>query len=304
MFSISQLGRRCAVAVGMGLMSFAISVADAQVPAAGMPGVSVRSGIVYTQGVSEPLKADVYLPEGNGPFPGILFLHGGGWMNGNRYQMSKLIRDLAARGYVGFTIEYDVDPAPYPTSFEESLAALKYFRDHAAEFHLDPARIAVAGSSAGGELAALVALNPSGVTIPAWAVPSVGQKPVQGAIILNGVLDLTSLGDKSSMVTQYLGGACTSVAETCKDASPISHVHAGAPPFFLGHGTADETVPFAQAEAFAAALRAVKVPVRFFTAQGGPHTYWVKDAFYAKNLEDIDNFLALALRPPRTASAP
>jgi len=286
-----------------GLMAVGAS-AFAQTPAPKSPEVKTWSKVVYAQGVTGPLVADIYIPNGTGPFPGILFLHGGGWMNGNRYQMSKLIRDLALRGYVGFTIEYDVDPVHYPVSFQESLAALKYFREHAAEYHLDPTRVAVAGSSAGGELAALVALNPAGTTTPAAASPTAAQAPVQAAIILNGVLDLAALGDKSDMVTQYLGGPCTPMAEACKDASPVSHAHAGAPPFFVGHGTSDETVPFAQAEAFVAALRAKKVQVRFDTIQGGPHTYWVKDQFYAKNLEDVSSFLSLALRPRKTVPAP
>jgi len=274
---------------GLSLLTMAAAMLCAQTP------LSTKSGIVYTQGVNGPLKADVYIPNGTGPFPGILFIHGGGWINGDRYQMEKLIRDLAARGYVGFTIDYDVDPVHYPASFFESLTALQYFRDHVAEFHLDPTRIAVAGSSAGGELAALVALNPGGATVLTANSRFVTVKPIQAAIILNGVLDLTSLGDKSNMVTQYLGGACTSLFEACKDASPTSHVHTGAPPFYVGHGTADQTVPFAQAKAFVVALRAAKVPVRFFTATDGPHTFWIKQDFYSKNLEDITSFLALTL---------
>jgi len=255
-------------------------ITSAQTPA---PSYRVQSGIVYTQGASGPLQADAYIPNGTGSFPGIVFIHGGGWINGNRTQMAKLIQDLAGRGYVSFTIEYDVDPVHYPASLHESLDAVRYLREHAKEFHLDPARIAVAGSSAGGELAALVALTP--------------EAKVQAAVILNGVLDLTALGDQSGMVTGYLGGVCSAKLEACRAASPTMQVHAGAPPFFVGHGTEDQTVPFAQAEAFTAALRAAKVQVRFFTATGGKHTYWASEQLYVKNRDDIEQFLSLALKP-------
>ncbi|MDR3736807.1 MAG: alpha/beta hydrolase [Acidobacteriaceae bacterium] len=288
------------------LFAFAAASLHAQAPTptapAALANYTTKSGIPYTQGAAGPLKADAYIPNGAGPFPAILFIHGGGWINGDRYQMIKLIKELANQGYLGFTIDYDVDPVHYPASFHESLAALRYMRDHAAELHLDPARIAVAGSSAGGELAALVALNPADVTVPASpAITSTTSTRVRAAIILNGVLDLTALGDKSHMVTEYLGGPCTSLPDVCKDASPLSHVHAGAPPFFVGHGTADATVPFPQAEAFVTALRASKVPVRFFTAKDGPHTYWQKPQFFADNLKDILGFLSLALRPAKPA---
>jgi acetyl esterase/lipase len=250
----------------------------------------ITSALEYTQGKSGPLKADAYIPNGPGPFPAILFIHGGGWINGSRNQMVRLIKDLANQGYVGFTIDYDVDPVHFPASLNESLAALSYMREHAAELRIDPARIAVAGSSAGGELAALVALSPQTRTAPAKEIP-----PVQAAVILNGVLDLTALGDKSSMVTQYLGGPCTALPDACKDASPQSHVHTGSPFFFVGHGTTDEIVPFSQADNFVTALRAAKIQVRFFKAEGGPHTYWIKEQFYARNFADLSSFLALAL---------
>jgi acetyl esterase/lipase len=258
---------------------------------------TTKSGIVYTQGANGPLKADAYTPHGDGPFPGIVFIHGGGWMNGDRYQMVKLIKELANHGYVGFTIDYDLDPVPYPTALHESFAGVRYFREHAAEFHLDPARVAVAGSSAGGELAALIALNSQDTS----GKSTDANESVRAAVILNGVLDLMQLGDNSSMVTKYLGKPCSEAPDACRDASPSMHVHAGAPPFFVGHGTADTTVPYSQAEAFVAKLRENKVPVRFFTAQGGPHTYWMKEQFFPQNLADLQQFLALALGERRRA---
>jgi acetyl esterase/lipase len=280
---------RKTLCVSILIVLFMLGVAaHAQVPE--RSNFSTKSGIEYAQGVAGALKADAYIPDGKGAFPAILFIHGGGWAKGDRNQMARLTRALANQGYVGFTIEYDVDPTHFPVSLDESLAALTYMRSHAKQLHIDPMRIAVAGSSAGGELAALVALTPRTQATPAVDVP-----PVQAAIVLNGVLDLESFGDKSQMVTDYLGGSCSTLPAACKAASPTAQVHPEAPSFFVGHGTADKTVPFAQAEAFVAALRAAQVQVRFFTAQGGPHTYWIRDRYYAQNLADITSFLSIAL---------
>ncbi len=263
-------------------------------------GFTVTSDVTYTTGAVGPLKADVYIPKGAGPFPGIVFIHGGGWKNGDRNQMVKLIGALAEDGYVGFTIEYDVDPVHFPASFHESLAAVRFFKAHAVEYHLDPARVGVAGSSAGGELAALVALDPEGSTFdnaPTAEQAKAGEQArVQAAVILNGALDLTTQGDSSQSVTDYLGGTCSSRPRDCKDASPQFHVHAGAPSFYVGHGTVDQSVPFAQAVAFTKALEAANVPMQFFQAQNGKHTFWADPQFFAGNLQAIKTFLDFHLR--------
>lgn len=305
------MGMTMAMMAALLLLSGGVRIAAAQEtagPAADEHYTVVRD-VTYTAGANGPLQADAYIPKGPGPFPGVVFIHGGGWKNGNRSQMVKLIEALAEDGYVGFTIEYDVNPVHFPNSFHESLAAVKYFRAHAGEFHLDPAHIAVAGSSAGGELAALVALNPEGEQLgdvheQHRQMPARGAV-VQAALILNGALDLTDLGNGagSASVTAYLGGACAAMMNACKDASPVFHVHPGAPPFYVGHGTVDQSVPFAEAVAFTNALKAAQVPVKFFQAQDGKHTYWADPRFYADNLVGMKAFLDEHLRGMKPASA-
>jgi acetyl esterase/lipase len=248
----------------------------------------VTSDVTYTLGINGPLKADVYIPMSPGLHPGIVFIHGGGWVSGNRNQMIKVIKAMADAGYVGFTIDYDLGKSTFPGALNESLAAVRFFRAHAAEYHLDPFRIAVAGSSAGGELAALVGLAQGDTA-----------SHVEAAIVFNGALDLTLPDPKTSLpsvVTIYLGGQCESIMETCKAASPQFQVHAGAPPFYVGHGDQDQSVPFVQAVAFTNALKAAGVPVEFFQANGGKHTYWSDPRFYSANLDAIKAFLALHLK--------
>lgn len=250
---------------------------------------SVTSEVTYTTGAHGPLKADVYIPVGTGPFPGIVFIHGGGWTHGDRHQMISLIKALAEDGYVGFTVDYDLGKGTFPDSLHESREAVRFFRKHAGDYRLDPSRIAVAGSSAGGELAALVALSKGDP-----------DSRVQAAIILNGALDLTHAPDPKSpepnAVETYLGGPCEARKEACKAASPVYQVHAGAPPFYVGHGTMDQSVPFAEAVAFTAALKSAGVPVEFFEAQGGKHTYWADQHYSHENLDRIKSFLKLQLK--------
>jgi acetyl esterase/lipase len=249
---------------------------------------TITSDVTYTQGMHGPLQADVYVPKSPGLHPGIVFIHGGGWVSGNRNQMIKVIKAMADAGYVGFTIDYDLGKSTFPGSLNESLAAVRFFRAHAAEYNLDPFRIAVAGSSAGGELAALVGLAQNDTA-----------SHVEAAIVFNGALDLTLPDPKTSLpsvVTTYLGGQCQSIMETCKAASPQYQVHAGAPPFYVGHGDQDQSVPFAEAVAFTNALKAAGVPVEFFQANGGKHTYWSDPRFYSANLDAVKAFLAHHLK--------
>lgn len=278
-----------ALAIGSsGALALGAAATIAQQLPAG-PADRVRRDITYVQGMQGPLLADVYLPDTPSRaakrHPGIVLIHGGGWLNGSRNQMLRIAEGLTQRGYLVMTIDYDVVPARYPVAYKQSLAAVDYFRAHAAEFGLDPARIAVGGSSAGGELAALVALTPAA--------------KVQAAVILNGVLDLPALGDTSGLVTRYLGARCSEAADACRAASPVNRVKAGAPPFYVGHGTEDKTVPFAQAETFVGLLRGAKVPVQFYVASGGAHTYWGNGRFFDDNLANIGAFLDRTMPAPR-----
>ena len=125
------------------------------------PSSYVRiDGVQYAQGKSAPLLADLYVPKDPGLHPAIVYIHGGGWTGDSRIGWSRLIAPFAEHGYVGMAIDYDLSPSVrFPVALEESKEAVRWLRAHALQYHVDPKRIAVAGGSAGGELAALVALT-------------------------------------------------------------------------------------------------------------------------------------------------
>ena len=241
----------------------------------------VTKNLTYTLDPADKQQGDLYEPVGAGPFPAIVYIHGGSWRSGDKKIYDKLATDLAADGYAGFSIDYDLHPHSFPTSLDEAKAAVGFLRKHAAEYRIEPSRIAVAGDSAGGELAALVALAP--------------ESSVSGAIILNGVFRLST---DYSVVARYLGVKCQDQPDVCKNASPFDQIHAGAPPFFVGHGTGDHTVPYSEAELFIQALKDQHVPVSTYVANGGPHEYWRENEFYAPNLEAIKSFLAATFHKP------
>ncbi len=234
----------------------------------------------------QTLVCDLYLPKGAGPFPAVLLIHGGGWGAGNRTQLRRQAAYLADRGYFGMAIDYRLAPAnPFPAAFDDAQAALVWLKAHAVQYHVDPSRTAAIGSSAGGHLSAMLGVE-SGRN------SSTGQAPgIQAVVAFNGIFDLNAM-PPSQMVANFIGNACSDAPQRCKDASPLTFVRPGLPPFLILHGTADQTAPYAQATAFVAALQAAHDPVKLFTAPGAPHTFWSQPKWTEPSFEAMYAFLA------------
>ena len=105
------------------------------------------------------------------------------------------------------------------------------------------------------------------------------------------------------MIAPYLGGTCSNQPARCAAASPVKQVHSGAPPFFVGHGTADRIVPYSQATAFVEELHAAHVPVQAFVAHGAGHTYWDLPKWRVANIGAVLTFLNKHLAEPANARA-
>lgn len=121
---------------------------------------SVRQA-TFAYGADAAQRFDAYWPagprEGAAALPGILILHGGYWLGGDKSTWRPIARRLAAGGYVVFAANYRLSPqAPWPAQLDDAAAALGYIQGHASRFRLDPARLVVAGSSAGGQIATML----------------------------------------------------------------------------------------------------------------------------------------------------
>jgi acetyl esterase/lipase len=130
--------------------------------------IVVEENLTYGKGGDTELKLDLARPQGEGPFPAIVFIHGGGWYQGGRQAYRTQIEQAAARGYVAATISYRLmqfdqenrettTAAPiFPAQIHDAKAAVRWLRANAKKYTLDPERIGVWGSSAGGHLGALL----------------------------------------------------------------------------------------------------------------------------------------------------
>lgn len=228
-----------------------------------------------------PMTLDLYVPRKAGPpKPLVIYIHGGGWMNGTARNAGAftdfpaVLADLAARGYVVASLNYRMGgEAKAPAASEDVDAAIRWLKAHAAQYGADKRRVAIWGGSAGGQLAGLAATDCS---------PGDGKTEsdcVQSAAIWYGVFDFTALGDRGNAPASaggpaaYLGCAPVACPDVAKAQSPISHVDAKSPPMLLIYGSEDHTVPPDQSRAMAARLKAAGVRTEVVELPGVAHSF-------------------------------
>ncbi|WP_194291096.1 alpha/beta hydrolase fold domain-containing protein [Nocardia aurantia] len=242
------------------------------------------AGAVYREVVGfRPLELDLYLPQHvPSDRPVIVSVHGGGWQRGSRTHALPVLGGdgpafhsaVAASGFAVAAVDYRLSgEAPCPAAVDDLCAAVHWLRAEHRRLRLDPAAIVLWGESAGAHLALLAALrrsDPLGVRgVVAWFPPT----------DLPGLPDdlraLHGAGHEpdTSREDRFLGAPVAAEPERARAASPLAHVHPGAPPILLAHGTADRHVPVAQSIRLAAALREVGAPVRLDLVAGAGH-FW------------------------------
>lgn len=220
--------------------------------------IEVVNSLTYVTRDMTPLMLDVYRPTGvEGNRPVVLMVHGGSWQAGSRTEARPFGEFLAERGYAVVAMDYRLVPAAtFPAQIDDVRAAASWVQANAKQYRFDTAHIIAMGASAGGQLAALLAVQ------PVANVPK-----VVGVVDFFGPMDFTAVPPNlaAEMVVQaYLGASRQQNPKIYVDASPITYVTADDPPFLIFHGTKDQVVPYNQSERMARALEAAGVPETFF----------------------------------------
>jgi acetyl esterase/lipase len=276
-----------------------IKVASSAVPAS----VEALRGITYVRHGGRELRLDLYLPKARAAqaedksVPGIVFVHGGGWRTGVRENFAPMAIRMAERGYAAATVSYRLSPeAPYPAAIHDVKAALRWMRAHAGQYGIDPARLAVAGGSAGGQIASLAGVtNGVGRFDPdAGAVSSAAQAIVN----IDGLSDFTSEAARKyeddpakqpSSAGAWFGGRYAEKEALWREASPTFYVNAATPPIlFIGSGQARFSVG---REEMMAKMDAAGVPSRVVLLPDTPHSFWLFDPWLAPTVEATVRFL-------------
>jgi alpha-L-fucosidase 2 len=240
--------------------------------------------VEYAQVSGQSLRMDAFIPEGPGPYPAAIIVHGGAWVTGDKDRSVRpLFKPLSEGGIAWFSINYrlargsSLDSlisleglAALTTASDDVRSAVEYVRDHATEWNVDPNRIVLIGESAGAHLASMAALRPT---------PG---KPVQAVVAFYSPSDLVKLVETSSRIPDALrrvvkGTPLEAILMAgLKQVSPQTWVTDDAPPFLMIHGTADQVVPFDQSEAMCGALKDAGVSCELFAVPGAGHgmNFW------------------------------
>lgn len=245
----------------------------------------VTFDIIYGKGGDVDLKLDLTQPAvGEGPFPALIFIHGGGfgYFSGNdKRQYLSAIKQAAKRGYVAVSVEHRFISVkengktkyPFPAQVYDVKCAVRWLRANAKEYNLDPNRIGAVGWSSGGDLSLMLGLTDPSDGLEGDCGNLEFSSRVQAVVSLAGSSDMSLYGDKE-ILRDLLGGTPEEVPEKYEAASPLTYVSSDDPPVLLVHGDMDTFVPLQQAQMIDDKM----------TEVGEPHTLIIKKNAGHENL--------------------
>jgi alpha-L-fucosidase 2 len=227
----------------------------------------LKTDIEFASPGGVSLTLDAFVPDGPGPFPTCILVHGGGFMRGDKTTYIKpLFEPLSRAGFTWFTINYRLAPAHrFPACIEDVEAAVRWVKAHAKEFKADPARIALIGESAGGHLVSLAGVRAKGETSVKAVVPFYAPHDLELQVASRGQLGPSM---EALFGLKELNDEARGVLRTT---SPSTYLRGDLPPYLLIHGNKDTTVPFEQSVKFQAKLKSLGARCDLITIEGGAH---------------------------------
>lgn len=230
-------------------------------------GTADLKDITYREVDGARLTLDVHVPEGKGPFPAAILVHGGGWVAGDKQQyITYIFQPLTDAGFAWFSINYRLAPQyKFPADAEDVEDAVRWVKANARRYNIDPSRIALIGESAGGHLVSFVGARRQPGT------------RVAGVVSMYGIHDFISAAVAWKPIPTeilQLFGIRAIEAESAPlliKASPVVYVTKDMPPFLLIHGSKDEDVPYEQSLEMCDRMKKAGASCELITIEGAPH---------------------------------
>jgi acetyl esterase len=280
------------------LFACAALLAAALCPPAAAEGYTVRENVEYTRD-PVPLLLDAHVPEGKGPFPAVVLVHGGGWQTGDKTAafIRPLFPVLDRTGYAWFSVDYRLAPKyPLPAADQDVERALLYVKKHAREYKVDPKRIVLMGESAGAHLVNVIGAR--------------NRKPYDVAAVVSfyGPIDLLRLfhidPNQRGPMPQGLRGIFgtgtldDAAMEKVKAESPHTWLNKRTPPFLFIQGTKDTAVPYEQATLAVELFKKAGLPCDLITVEDGIHGVinWESDPRFQGYKQEMVDWMRRTLR--------
>lgn len=271
-------------------------------------GVVAASGVAYKTLTETPygkrdLHLDIFRPEGAGIYPALLLIHGGGWRSGDRSMENPMARKIASFGYVTATVEYRLSPeAIYPAAVYDVKEAIRFLRANAKKYHIDPDRIALSGTSAGGQLAALAGMTAGVGKFDGDPGSSGISASIQAIVDIDGILDFTDPNESAkdndplrpSAGAWWFGGNIRQFPEKWREASPMVYAGKFTPPvLFINsalprfHAGRDSVINI---------LKRFDIYTEVHTIPNTPHPFWLFDPWFGPTVDYVVAFLDKVLK--------
>jgi alpha-L-fucosidase 2 len=240
-----------------------------------------------TNSAGQTIKLDAFVPDGNGVFPAVIFVHGGSWSSGDKQQGVEVLTELFNNEkFVWFTIDYRLAPQfRWPVCLEDTKTAVRWIKANAAYFKVDPNRVALMGYSAGGQLAALTAMDTD------------EQLSVAAVVLFAAPTDMPALidarGGDLGHIKKLFGVEVYNdmMRQKLAEISPVHQLRTGLPPFLLVHGSGDDVVPYQQSEDFKQKAAELSVPCKLLKIENATHDIRKWKEAYPNYTTDIINWL-------------
>lgn len=233
-------------------------------------------------------KMDLYFPDAGGPWRTLVYVHGGSWMHGDKSEASMFAQMMTSLGYLVVSINYRLyPPATWPSMIQDVKCAIRSLRAHAADYNLNPDRIAAIGPSAGGHLVSLLGTTDqsAGYDVGEYLDQS---SRVQAVIAMAAVTDLTQNFPNADIeLMKRIGFGEDNIVE----ASPITYVTADDPPFLLIHGDKDELVPYQQSQLLYDRLVQANVPAQLVIVKNARHSLIDVNADVSPSLLELNQMI-------------
>lgn len=245
-------------------------------------GIKAHRNVPYVTDGHPRQVLDVYTPEqrSGSPRPLIVWIHGGGWQSGSKENCPPLRGGYVEQGYVLASLNYRLSgDAVFPAQIEDCKSAIRWLRVHAADYNIDPDRIGVWGSSAGGHLVALLGTSGDVAEFDVGSHLNVSSR-VQAVCDFFGPTDFIAFvkskgyeshSNANSPESKLIGGLVLEHPEKAAKANPITYVTPDDPPFLIVHGDSDPLVPLNQSELLFDALKGAGTRVHLHTIHGAGH---------------------------------